>query len=216
MFVVRRLLCGAVIASAFVLPSTAAFGHVDADPTDAPAASSQDVGFTVEHGCDGSPTNRLDVRLPDGVSSVVPKPPAGWHGQLLPDGTVTFSGGPLVDDVEATFVVSMVLPATPDTTIYFPFVQRCEVGEIRWIDIPTDPTAPEPEHPAPSMHLTASGAGPVETSATSTSVVPSTALPPRDDAPSDNRAAIAIVAGAVVIAALIAAGFIARAWKRRT
>ena len=43
----------------------------------------------------------------------------------------TFAGGPLPDDVEGTFGVTMTLPATPDTTIYFPFVQRCEVGEIR-------------------------------------------------------------------------------------
>lgn len=220
MVAVRRLLCGAVIAAAFVVPSAAAFAHVDAEPAEAPAGSSQDVGFTVEHGCDGSPTNRLDMRLPDGVSSVVAKPPAGWRGDVLPDGTVTFSGGPLVDNVEATFVVSMVLPATPDATIHFPFVQRCEVGEIRWIDIPTDPTAPEPEHPAPSMHLTASGAAPGESSPTSlpasTLAVPSTASPTEDGASSGNGGAVAIAVASLVVAALVAAAFIVRARKRRT
>jgi periplasmic copper chaperone A len=87
----------------------------------------QSVGFTVEHGCDGSATVQLDVRLPEGVSGVVPEPPAGWTSGV--DGrVVTFSGGPLPDDVEGTFRVRMALPATPGATIYFPFVQRCEQG----------------------------------------------------------------------------------------
>jgi hypothetical protein len=52
----------------------------------------------------------------------------------------------------------MTLPATPDTTIYFPFVQRCEVGEIRWIGIPAEP-GDDLDEPAPAMTLT----GPVAT-----------------------------------------------------
>ena len=63
---------------------------------------------------------------------------------------MTFAGGPLADDVEGTFSVTMTLPPTPDTTIYFPFVQRCEVGEIRWIQIPTEP-GDELDEPAPAM-----------------------------------------------------------------
>ena len=64
----------------------------------------------------------------------------------------------------------MTLPPTPDVTIYFPFVQRCEVGEIRWIGIPTDP-GDELDEPAPAMFLS----GPVAaTAAPATTVSPST------------------------------------------
>ena len=52
-----------------------------------------------------------------------------------------------------TFRVRMVLPPTPDTTIYFPFVQRCEAGEIRWIDVPTTDDTAELDEPAPAMQL---------------------------------------------------------------
>ncbi len=52
----------------------------------------------------------------------------------------------------------MTLPPMPDETIYFPFVQRCEVGEIRWIQVPDEP-GDEVDEPAPAMALT----GPVAT-----------------------------------------------------
>jgi uncharacterized protein YcnI len=62
----------------------------------------QSVGFTVEHGCDGSATVQLDTRLPEGVTDAVPEPPERWTAGV--DGwVVRFSGRPLPDEVEATF-----------------------------------------------------------------------------------------------------------------
>ena len=135
--------------------------HIDPDPAEAQAGSNLTVGFTVEHGCDGSPTVQLDMRLPDGVTDAVPEPREGWDESIDTvdgDTIVTFVGGPLADDVVGTFSVSMTLPPTPDATIHFPFVQRCEVGEIRWIGIPAEPDD-ELDEPAPAMTLT----GPVAT-----------------------------------------------------
>ena len=106
------------------------------------------------------------MRLPEGVTDPVTEPVDGWDGSVETvdgDTIVTFAGGPLADDVEGTFSVTMTVPPTPDTTIYFPFVQRCEVGEIRWIQIPDEP-GDDLDEPAPAMTLT----GPVAT-------VPSTA-----------------------------------------
>jgi len=125
--------------------------HIDPDPTEAQAGVTLSVGFTVEHGCDGSPTTQLDMRLPDGVTDAAPDPIEGWDGSI-DENVVTFVGGPLADDVEETFAVTMTLPATPDTTIYFPFVQRCEEGEIRWIGIPAEP-GDELDEPAPALLL---------------------------------------------------------------
>ena len=114
----------------------------------------------------------------------------GWDGSIDTvdgDTIVTFAGGMLADDVEGTFGVTMTLPATPDTTIYFPFVQRCEVGEIRWIGIPAEP-GDELDEPAPAMTLT----GPVATvppdatvpdSTTPSSTAPEVTAPATTDAP---------------------------------
>jgi uncharacterized protein YcnI len=170
---VATLFTVAGIASLAV--ASPAFAHIDPDPTDAQAGSEVSVGFTVQHGCDGSPTIQLDMRLPDGVTNANPEPPDGWIG-TVDDNVVTFEGGPLADDTELTFRVGMVLPPTPDTTIYFPFVQRCEVGEIRWIDIPSAGSGAELDEPAPAMQLF----GPVGTTipTPTTTIAPTTTPAP--------------------------------------
>ena len=168
----RTLLLSTVSAIAAVTFASPALAHIDPDPTEAQAGSTLSVAFTVEHGCDGSPTIQLDMRLPDGVTGASPDPIPGWEGSIDAD-VVTFAGGPLPDDEEGTFSVTMTLPSTPDTTVYFPFVQRCEVGEIRWIAIPTDDSGAEPEEPAPAMLLT----GPVATTTTPATTTPATTTP---------------------------------------
>ena len=161
----RRALLLSTVSVALSLGATSrAFAHIDPDPADAQAGSTLSIGFTVEHGCDGSPTTQLDMRLPDGVTGASPDAVDGWDGSI-DDDVVTFVGGPLPDDEEGTFSVTMTLPPTPDATIYFPFVQRCEEGEIRWIGIPTEP-GDELDEPAPALLLI----GPV--ASTTTTPVP--------------------------------------------
>lgn len=163
---IRRFVLTAALASSGLLAvGGGASAHIDPDPTQAQAGSRLTVGFTVEHGCEGSPTLQLDMRLPEGVTDPQPENVDGWEGSVDTvdgDTIVTFAGGPLADDVEGTFSVTMTLPPTPDTIIYFPFVQRCDVGEIRWIGIPAEPGEALDE-PAPAMELT----GPVATAPTS-------------------------------------------------
>lgn len=170
---IRRLVLFAATTSAVLLATGGvASAHIDPDPVEAQAGSRLTVGFTVEHGCEGSPTVQLDMRLPEGVTDPLTEPIEGWDGSVeTVDGEmiVTFAGGPLADDVEGTFSVTMTLPPTPDETIYFPFVQRCEVGEIRWIQIPSEP-GDELDEPAPAMTLT----GPVATVAPTAPTTPVT------------------------------------------
>jgi uncharacterized protein YcnI len=193
----RRLVLSAVAASLALLAfGGVASAHIDPDPSEAQAGSRLTVGFTVEHGCAGSPTIQLDMRLPEGVADPVAEPIDGWEGSVDTDDgdtIVTFAGGLLADDVEGTFSVTMTLPPTPDTTIYFPFVQRCEAGEIRWIQIPTEPGA-ELDEPAPAMALT----GPVATVPTTVPVTqpnptdpPATTGPPATASPSTTEASVA-------------------------
>jgi uncharacterized protein YcnI len=167
----RRLVLVLAVTVAGLGAAAPAAAHIDPDPKRAQAGSRLTVGFTVEHGCDGSPTVQLDMRLPDGVTDAVAEPVDGWDGSIDGD-VITFVGGPLPDDVEATFDITMALPPTPDTTIYFPFVQRCEEGEIRWIGIPAEP-GDELDEPAPAMELL----GPIATTPPNTAPAPPTTGP---------------------------------------
>lgn len=178
----RAIICCAPTLITVTALAAPALAHIDPDPTEAPAGSEQSVGFTVQHGCEGSATIELRMRLPDGVANATPEAPAGWTGSV-DDNVVTFTGGPLADQIEETFRVRMILPLTPDTAIYFPFVQRCEAGEIAWIDIPADGSGTELDEPAPAMTLTAALPGTTQApattvAATTTSVAPATTLAP--------------------------------------
>ncbi|HSP27877.1 MAG TPA: DUF1775 domain-containing protein [Ilumatobacteraceae bacterium] len=173
---IRRFVLTAALASSGLLAvGVGVTAHIDPDPTQAQAGSRLTVGFTVEHGCEGSPTVQLDMRLPEGVTDPQPENVDGWEGSIDTvdgDTIVTFAGGPLADDVEGTFSVAMTLPPTPDTIIYFPFVQRCEVGEIRWIGIPAEP-GDALDEPAPAMELI----GPVASAPTTEPTEPGATQP---------------------------------------
>jgi len=186
----RFVLVAAACSAALLAVAGPVSAHIDPNPTEAQAGSRLTVGFTVEHGCDGSPTVQLDMRLPEGVTDAVPEPVPGWDESIETvdgDTIVTFAGGPLADDVEGTFDVTITLPPTPDTTIFFPFVQRCEVGEIRWIGIPVEP-GDELDEPAPAMALT----GPVAVAPTAAPVTeptePAVTEPTTTDVPETTTA----------------------------
>jgi periplasmic copper chaperone A len=204
----RLVLTAAVTSMSLLTVSGAASAHIDPDPARAQAGSRLTVGFTVEHGCSGSPTVQLDMRLPQGVTDAVTEPLDGWDGSVDAvdgDTIVTFTGGPLPDDVEGTFSVTMTLPRAPDTTIFFPFVQRCEVDEIRWIGIPARP-GDELDEPAPAMELTGPVAPapttvpvtePIETAPVTTdrTTTPTTEQPPQTG-PAPGSSEPAVIASA--------------------
>jgi uncharacterized protein YcnI len=183
--VLRRLTLACVAASVVaVTVATPASAHIHPDPDEAQAGSEQTVGFTIEHGCDGAPTVAIELLVPDGVTDVSPLPLDGWTADLdetdAGDEVVVFDDGSLPDGTEGTFEVTMTLPPTPDTTIYFPIVQRCDGGELRWIEIPVD--GEEPDYPAPAMSLV----GPVATtvpSSTTPAATPSAPETTPDSAP---------------------------------
>ena len=181
----RFVLAAAACSAALLAVAGPVSAHIDPDPAEAQAGSRLTVGFTVEHGCDGSPTMRLDMRLPEGVIDPVPEPVQGWDVSIETidgDIIVTFAGGPLADDAEGTFGVTITLPPEPDTTIFFPFVQRCEVGEIRWIGLPVEP-GDELDEPAPAMALTGPVAAAPATAAVTEPTESAVTEPTATDAP---------------------------------
>ena len=148
------------------------FAHVFLEQEQAPANSDYKAVFHVPHGCDGSPTIRMQVRMPPGTSSVKPEPKPGWqlevvNAKLVPpldDGhagksgevveEVSWSGGSLLDTRSDEFVIVMRLPDRPGATLYFPVVQQCAQGVHRWIEIPeAGKPADDYREPAPALRL---------------------------------------------------------------
>ncbi len=147
----RVLVPSALVAVVFLVAGPAS-AHIDADPLAAQAGTRATISFTVEHGCDNSPTTSLAFRIPTGVTNVKAVDKAGWHAALNSD-VLTFSGGSQDAHTETQFAMTMTLPATAGT-IYFPIVQTCASGSVNWIEIP-QAGQPEPDHPAAALKVTA-------------------------------------------------------------
>jgi uncharacterized protein YcnI len=158
------------IVGLIVLPRVSA--HVTLEADQAPARSYFKAVFRVPHGCAMSPTVRLRVRMPEGVTSVKPQPKPGWKldatrttlSPPIDDGEggkiteviseVTWSEGRLPNEQFDEFAILMRLPNRAGETIYFPIVQECERGIHRWIEVPAAGKATaEGREPAPALRL---------------------------------------------------------------
>lgn len=165
----KRVKCAALLiaASSFAVP---AFAHVTLERNQAPVGASYKAVLRVPHGCSGSPTTAIRVRIPEGVIEVKPMPKPGWtlnivkgkyaktyslfHAQVSEGVTeVDWSGGNLPDDYYDEFVFQSFLTGDlePGKILYFPVVQECEKGVHRWIEIPTEGS--EYPEPAPGLKL---------------------------------------------------------------
>ena len=153
--------------------ATMAQAHVTLEVQEASVGAAYKATFRVGHGCEGSPTVKISVQIPEGWYSVKPMPKAGWKletvrgkyakeydyfGTKLSEGVkeVIWSGGSLPDDWYDEFVVRGTFSADLDTTakFYIPVVQECEKGADRWIEIPAaGKSADDYEFPAPGLQL---------------------------------------------------------------
>ena len=150
-----------------------ASAHVTLERSQAPADSYYKAVLQVSHGCKGSPTVALRVRIPEGITSVKPQPKPGWnlaitqaklpqpidagHGRMVSErvSEVSWSGGLLADEHFDEFRMMLKLPNRPGTTLYLPVVQDCKEGVLRWIEIPEGGRpASELQEPAPALQLT--------------------------------------------------------------
>ncbi|HYG90015.1 MAG TPA: DUF1775 domain-containing protein [Azospirillum sp.] len=150
-----------------------AVAHVTLEAREAPAGSYYKAVVKVPHGCEGTATTAIRVRLPEGVVNAKPMPKPGWtlttkegeyvqayesHGRTITRGVteIAWTGGTLPDAWYDEFVFQAVLPKRPaGTVLYFPIVQECEKGVHRWIEIPEPGKSPaDYREPAPSLTLT--------------------------------------------------------------
>ncbi len=154
----RKLVIGAVSA---VVCLSAAAAHVTLERPEAAVGSSYKGVLKIPHGCSGSPTTAIRVRLPAGIIAVKPMPKPGWQldvvtgkypkpyslrGATVSEGVteIAWSGGRLLDAHYDEFVFTSTIAEElgGGQTIYFPVVQECEKGVHRWIEIPKG----EPSH----------------------------------------------------------------------
>jgi uncharacterized protein YcnI len=173
---------GALGAAALTLVSAqGAFAHATLGITQAsPNASFRGV-VQINHGCDGTPTIRVKVTIPEGVIAAKPMPKPGWslatakgaYAKSYPylSGSVAegvkeivWSGGSLADEQfdEFVFVARITDAFRPGDTVHFPVEQDCEAGAHHWVEIPAAGQDPHAlKEPAPGVKLVAStGAAP--------------------------------------------------------
>lgn len=147
--------------------------HITLETQAAPVAASYKAVFRVPHGCDGSATTGIRVRIPEGVIAAKPMPKPGWtletvkakyaksyeyYGTPVTEGVteIAWSGGSLPDAFYDEFVMRVYLTGDlkPGSMLYFPVVQQCETGVERWIEIPAEGKgADDYETPAPGLKL---------------------------------------------------------------
>ena len=153
--------------------SATVFSHASLEQDIANSGENYRGVLRITHGCNGSPTVSVRIRIPDGVTGTKPMPKAGWQLETVEmkldehytsyGTTVTedvreliWKGGLLSDNFFDEFVFRATLPDTDKSmTLYFRTAQECENGEfLRWIETPGAGENPDDfREPAPELKL---------------------------------------------------------------
>jgi uncharacterized protein YcnI len=149
----RTLLAAtATAAGLFGLTATAA-GHALMIEKDVKAGSWHIMQIGIPHGCQGSPTHTIRIKVPDGIVMVRPERKPGWtlsmtmrkmDKPIVTEGVtytetvdeMIWTGGNLGDMEFDRFGALIKFPDEPGKTLYFKTVQECAKGQHRWIEIP--------------------------------------------------------------------------------
>lgn len=175
-----RLLMAALATAAMASIAAPASAHATLEFKTATVGAPYKAVLRVPHGCDGSATTGVSVKIPEGVIGVKPMPKPGWtletrkgqyeksyryyHGSMVSDGVVEvrWSGGKLADEHYDEFVFQSFMSDGLDVakSVYFPVEQACETGKVAWSQIPAPgQDAHDLKAPAPAVTLVASKTG---------------------------------------------------------
>ncbi len=167
----------AAIALSLVSPASA---HVGASVSDASAGAYTIATFSVPHGCEGSPTTKIEIQVPESVLAVTPtrnpfyevrtttvqlgEPVTDGHGNEVTEriGSVVYTARtPLPDGQRDTFELSFQVPDAAGEMLTWPTIQTCEKGSTDWTQVPAEgQDEDELEAPAPAFEiLPATGGG---------------------------------------------------------
>jgi uncharacterized protein YcnI len=197
----RALTASGVIAGTAALMlagSAGASAHVGISPDKTTANSYALLTFGIPHGCDTSGTTKVTITLPEELNDAQPTVNPNWtvekvveeltEPKKVADGaTITkrtskivyTAKAPLDPELRDALVLSVKLPDTAGTTLYFPTLQNCQVGQTDWSEIPKDGQDPHSlDAPAPSVTISAAGASTAAGAAPASAAAP--AVPPAD------------------------------------
>lgn len=151
-----------------------AAAHVGVTPDKTSANSYALLSFAIPHGCEDSSTTKVAITLPTELNDAQPTVNPNWtvekvseqlaEPKKLPDGSsitkrtsqiVYTAKAPLAHELRDVLVLSVKLPDTPGSTLYFPTLQSCEIGQTDWSEIAQEGQDPHAlEAPAPSVTVT--------------------------------------------------------------
>jgi periplasmic copper chaperone A len=146
----HRIALGAALC--VIVVAGAAAAHVDTSPTKVKAGSAAVVTFTIPHGCNGSATTGVDIKIPTEITDAVAVAPKGWKATVS-NSVAIFSGGMLGAKAKGKFTLKFTAP-TKVGVLTFPTVQRCVKGKTLWVE-PASADSSESSHPAPSVKVVA-------------------------------------------------------------
>ena len=165
-----RALALPAAGAAVLLTAGPAAAHVTISPADGAAGSFTVLTASVPHGCDGSPTTKVAIQMPEQIVAVTPTRNPLWevrkvmqeldqpitdaHGNEITERVaqvVYTARDPLPEGYRDAFELSLQLPDTPGETLVFPTVQSCAKGETAWVETAADGNAEELEAPAPTV-----------------------------------------------------------------
>jgi uncharacterized protein YcnI len=216
--IVWRTLIGTVAAMLLYLGPAAAIttasAHVQATSADAARGAFATISFQVPNeSTTNSATTEVTVDLTN-VSGVQTEAKPGWGVKVDRDAatnavrSVTWTAAPDAGIAVDQFGVFRISAKLPDAdTVSFPATQTYADGAVvKWDQAP-GPGGAEPEHPAPTLNLTAGAAPAAHQPTPSTSAAPTaTAAPPAQQSRKvvDNTARI--LAGAALMVGALGVG----------
>lgn len=136
-----------------VLLAQAASAHVSfIDPKPLVEGKSFKATFAIPHGCEGTPTTKVKIQIPEGIIGVKPMLKPEWvittetqpyaktyqqYGKTVTQGVTTVIWEGILPDQnydEFTITGYFADNANDGDEIYFPVIQNCEIGEYLWTD----------------------------------------------------------------------------------
>ncbi|WP_461163771.1 YcnI family copper-binding membrane protein [Arthrobacter sp. R4-81] len=166
---------GAIAGTAALMMagSAGASAHVGISPDKTTANSYALLTFGIPHGCDTSGTTKVTITLPQELNDAQPTVNPNWTIEKVEEelaspkktadgATITkrtskivyTAKAPLDAKLRDALVLSVKLPDAAGTTLYFPTLQNCQVGQTDWAEIPKDGQDPHSlEAPAPSVTI---------------------------------------------------------------
>jgi uncharacterized protein YcnI len=217
----NRKLALPTAAGIVVLTAAPAAAHVTIAPSEGAAGAHTVLTASVPHGCEGSPTTKVAIQLPEAITAVTPTRNPLWkvekvmetldepitdsHGNELTervDQVVYTAESPLPEGYRDAFELSLQLPDTPGETLAFPVIQTCEEGETAWVETSEEGSTEELAAPAPTVAVLAADEG---AAVDATESAATTDRAQDDEGDTDPLAIAALVAGLLGLAAGVGA-----------